>query len=246
MRAERVDTMRAIALVLLATPVWATEKTVPTEITTAELMNFTPGGVVRLENSYGDLHVTGWDRPEVEVIVTKSIWKFRKPGKEQEAMRRLEAVKVEIKRTSETELMISTIVPSRRLLSSSPWSPNNDGGVTVEYEIHVPRQSKLVVHHRPGRIFINDVEGDIDATSNRGDILLMLRDDGSYSFDTKSAFGIVTSDFEGDLKMTRFRVGERYVASNSEAPRKIHLRMGFGGITIKAVSPLGYVPSGPK
>ena len=61
-------------------------------------------------------------------------------------------------------------------------------GVTTEYQIHVPRASRLEIHHGGGYVFVADVTGDIEATSRHGDILLMLPGPGPYSIDAKSKF----------------------------------------------------------
>ena len=71
----------------------------------------------------------------------------------------------------------------------------------------------------------------------RDDIILMLRDSGSDAIDAKTKFGVITSDFEGNPHPRRYRLGERYATSNSPSSCRIHLRMGFGGITLKAVPP---------
>src|SRR5579859_1673199 len=45
----------------------------PPEKTTTERIDFAPGGTIRINGSYGDLNVEGWDRPEVEVAVIKTL-----------------------------------------------------------------------------------------------------------------------------------------------------------------------------
>jgi hypothetical protein len=185
----------------------------PAQVTTTERVSFAAGGTIRIDHSYGDLNVEGWDRPEVEITVTKQ---------SQNAAKHVEGVRIVTNRRSSTELTISTNRSGRR-------------GVMIEYQIHAPRDSKLVIHHGTGSVFVSDVNGDIEATCGRGDILLMLRASGRYTFDAKSKLGTVSSDFDGTPRIRRYRLGERYVTANSESSRRIDLRMGFGGITIKAI-----------
>src|SRR5450432_3405043 len=45
----------------------------PPEKTTTERVNLAPGGMIRIDGSYGDLNVEGWERPEVEVTVIKTL-----------------------------------------------------------------------------------------------------------------------------------------------------------------------------
>ena len=67
----------------------------------------------------------------------------------------------------------------------------------IDYQIHVPRDSKLVIHSVSNYILVSHVSGEIEATCSRGDIVVMLPDAGPYSIDAKSKFGNVLSDFEG-------------------------------------------------
>jgi hypothetical protein len=68
----------------------------------------------------------------------------------------------------------------------------------------------------------------------------MLRDSSAYSIDAATKLGTVISDFEGTTKLRRYRLGERYATSSTQSSPHIHLRMGFGGITINAVPPEAY------
>jgi len=214
------------------------------QVTTTEHLNFPRAATIRFTGSLGDLNVDGWDRAEVEITVTKSLPYGYKSKQPDEAKKRLDAVKVTAENKSGNELVISTMLPAHRSLLW-PFAPHRTtDGVTLEYEVHVPRDSKLAIHHGTGFVSVTGVNADIEASAGRGDIILMLPDTGSYAFDAKSDFGTVTSDFEGTPHVRRYRVGERYATKDSSSPRKIHLRMGFGGITIKAVPKEAYAKSG--
>jgi hypothetical protein len=129
-----------------------------------------------VNDSYADLNVEGWDRPEVEITVTKSVWNVSGPKHEQEAAQRLERVRVITQRNSDSELTVSTVFPSRSCLLVPPFSYKSRGGVTIEHEIHAPRDSKLVINDGTGSVFVSNMNGDVEATCGRGDIVLMLRD----------------------------------------------------------------------
>jgi hypothetical protein len=195
-----------------------------------EQMNFAPGGAVRIDEPHGDVYVEGWDQAEVEVTVVKSMpydYKLKHP---EEASKHLDGVRVLTELKSATDLTISTM---------HPGSKNTDS-VIIEYEIHVPRDSKLTIHRATGSVFVIGLTSDIEVECSRGDIQLMLRDSSAYSIDAASKLGTVISDFEGTTKLNRYRLGERYSTASGQSARRIHLRMGFGGITIKAVPPEAY------
>jgi hypothetical protein len=188
------------------------------EVTSSERINFAPGGIIRVDGSYGNLNVEGWDRAEVEVTVVKSTQKYYESKQREKAATKLEPVRVSTERRSDTELVISTL---------------KRGGVSVDYEIRVPRDSRIDIRHGAGQIIVANVTGDIHATGHRGDILLLLPDSGAYSIDAKTKVGVVTSDFARDLHHRRYLIGERFASPS--ASHRVFLRMGFGGITIKNV-----------
>jgi hypothetical protein len=204
------------------------------QATNTERVDFAPGGVIRLNNSYGDLYVEGWDQPAVEIVVIKTMPYNYQPKHPERGAQHMERVLIHADRRSDTELAISTTRTS------------HSGGVSVDYQIRVPRESRLAIQHGTGDVFVNNVAGDIEATGRRGDLLLMLPAAGLYAIDAKSKFGTISSDFERAPKVARYRLGERYLSNGSPSPHNIHLRMGFGGITIEAIPPEALGPSNTK
>jgi hypothetical protein len=209
------------------------------EAMATERVNFLPGGTIRLNNSYGYLTVEGWDEPEVEVIVTRSTDRFYEPEQKDKADQRLGQVHVVTQRRSEKELDISTTLSGRNSLFGSIWPlPHDKRGVTVDCTVHVPRDSRLIVKHDNGYVWVNDVTGDIDVESRTGDMIVMLPDPGPYSIDARTKLGSVSSDFVGKAAR-RLLVGSRYAQPNQGPSRRIYLRMGCGSIEIKNGPPSG-------
>ena len=219
------------------------------ESTGTERVAFPPGGTIRLIDSYGYLTVEGWDEPAVEVTVTKSTERFFDPAEKQEAERRLALVRVVTERRSDKELAISTILPARhplfrsvlpldRIVLTKPLVPNTRRGVTLEYKVLVPRDSRLVVRHDTGYVWVSDVTGDIDASSRTGDMIVLLPDPGPYSVDARTRLGSVSSDLVGKGRY-RFFAGAHFAGANPTTARQVILRMGCGSITIKQVPPSG-------
>jgi hypothetical protein len=195
-----------------------------------EQVNFAPGGAVRIDESHGDVYVEGWDEPKVEVTVVQSMPYEYKRKHPEEASKHLDSVRVVTERKSATELTISTLHPGRK----------NTDAVIIEYEIHMPRDSKLIIRHAQGSVFVIGLISDVEVECSRGDIQLMLRDNNAYSIDAATKLGTVISDFDGTTKLKRYRLGESYETTSAQSASRIHLRMSFGGITIKAVPPEAY------
>lgn len=213
----------------------------PPEKTTTEHVDFAPGGTIRINGSYGDLSVEGWDRPEVEVTVIKTLPYASKPKPPQQSTATLDQVRIVTEHKSPPELTISTELPARHPAGIPPFTRHTTHGLMAEYEIHVPRDSRLWIQHGTGTVSVNGVSGDIDARVGRGDLLLWLPP-GSYALDARTLLGIVSSDLDGAAH-NRYLIGESFAQANPLPAHRLHLRMGFGGITLKKILPESQQPS---
>jgi hypothetical protein len=222
----------ALAVIL---PLLRAEEFKQVQVTSTERVNFAPGGLIRLNNSYGDLSVEGWDQAAVEITVIKSMPFNYKRNQPEQAAQHLERVNIKTDRRSDTELEISTTLPSHNRFRSPTLSKTTTGSVGVRYQIHVPRDSRLSIQHGTGYVSVTDVSGDVEAKVGRGDIMLWLPP-GPYSVDAKTRLGLVSSEVEG-AKLSQYVVGQRFTAAEPSASHRLHLRMGFGGITILRILP---------
>jgi hypothetical protein len=205
---------------------------------TTQRVNFASGGTIRLLQSYGDLYVEGWDQQEVELTVIKSTSYSDNPAKLKEKLApRLDTITVAADRKSDSELAITTVWAKRsRLVPVGPRLTRN--GVHLEYRIHIPCNSRLVVNHRGGSVEISNVTADVEASNRDGDILLMLPAAGLYSIDARSKMGHIASDFGGKTRERLF-LGQKFTGAPPAATSHIRLRTGFWGITIVALPPEG-------
>ena len=208
----------------------------PFEVATTERVDFSAGGTIRLNGSYGYLSVDGWDEPRVEITVIKSTDHFFEPRQQEEAKQRLDLIHVTTERTSATELSITTSRPPRHNTWAHLLPRTKTEGVTVELRIHVPRDSRLAIHHDMGYVWVSDVTGEIEANSHTGDMIVMLPDPGPYSIDAKTHLGSVSSDFTG-AGIKQFVTGTKFIRTGEGPARRVHLRMGRGSITIKQSPP---------
>lgn len=228
-----------LSMLAVTLPLFGADELKQPQVTNTERVDFAPGGTIHINSSYGSLTMEGWDQPAVEITVTKAL-RFGGFKNQNQDQPRLESIKVVTSHTSPTELTISTSRAARH----SAWPPHlsstTTNGVRAEYEIHVPRDSRLVIHHGTGMVSVSGVTGDIEASAGRGDIMLWLRP-GSYSIDAKTRAGVVSSDLAGTA-LNQYLTGERFTRVDPAPSRKLYLRMGFGGITIKEIYPESEVP----
>jgi hypothetical protein len=216
------------------------------ESASTQHFSFPPDGTIRVDRSYGYLTVEGWDEPEVQLTVTKSTDRFEDPEWKEKATELFDQIRVLAERRSDKELTISTILPRRnsplssilpsgRTILTPPVPPNHERGVTVECAIRVPRNSRLMVRHDNGYIWVSEVAGDIDVNGHTGDMIVMLPASSLDSIDARTRFGRVDSDLTGEQSHP-FLVGAHFRLGQDSARQKIRLRMGRGNITIKAGS----------
>jgi hypothetical protein len=201
-------------------------------VVTDEKVDFAAGGSIEVTGSVGELNIEAWDGPGVEITVTRSTYRTDTPRDRENAQRQLSAIKVTSERKSPTELSIHTAIPQRSFWAKVFHCGHN---YQLDYRIRVPRDTKLALHHGTGDVFVSQVAGDIDASVRVGDIVLHLPTAGPYSVDAQCSFGGVYSDFGGTYR-TGHLVSERFAESGTGAAKKLHLRVGIGGISIQKVA----------
>jgi len=220
----------ALIAVFSAVPLASAESTVVdrVSISKTERIRFSPQGTIRLNGSFGDLNIEGWDRPEVEITVVKATKRNYKGRERDAAVKRLDRIRVVTGHPSTAELTISTILPSRTLARLRRGRTD----VNLEYQIRAPHSAHFIIHHGTGEVVLIDLSGEVEATAHVGDIVLMLPQKESYAIDAKSNFGTVWSDFAGDTH-SRHLVGRQFLEKAQSSAHRIYLRIGVGGITIK-------------
>jgi hypothetical protein len=184
-------------------------------------MDFPAGGLLRLKNSTGEVMVEGWDRPDVEITTVKSTKDALAAPDREKASKELDEVRISVQRQGE-ELVITTEIPRRRSLLKT---------FDLDYRIKVPMNARLAVDHGSGEVYVDNLASDMNVTVRNGEMTLLLPHEGQYTIDAKSRIGGVTSEFAGTEKRARWLLGHQFVEGTG-AGHKLHLRVGYGDITI--------------
>lgn len=202
------------------------------ELITTDHADVPAGAVIHIEGSTGELNIVGWDQPTVEVSADRYTFKEAKDKeKATEKLKRIEVVKMV---SANGELTIDTM-------------RKGEHGIHVDYQIMVPRNSRMIIRHHIGDVVITDVGGDIDAKAGTGDIVVQLPEMEHYSINAKTGVGGIYSDFNN---ARHTYVGQRLVqdASTADAKgpaHKIDLHVDIGGISIQkreSAAPLATTP----
>src|SRR5580658_5763013 len=164
------------------------------QTTQTQKVDFPSGGTVRLTNSIGTLTVIGWDEPRVEVTITKTTKQAYSDAEQAKGSSELDKVQVTTERKGD-EVVIATEFPRHRdFPPGNPWGRGVD--FDLEYQIHVPRNAKLVIeHHDVGEIHVDDLTNDIAVNLLQGEVMLHLPEEGKYTIDAKTDFGHINCDY---------------------------------------------------
>ena len=180
----------------------------------ADRIAMPPGGVLHLKNSYGEVAIEGWDRPEVEVATFEASNKIRIATGQHG-----------------NEVLVTTTLPKVRVFPPpDPFRPATTAD--LDYRIHVPRGARIVVEHQVGEVHLEGVAGEVDVHVLRGQVTLRLPQDGRYAIDAKTDFGAIDSDFPGTPHRRLWLMGREFIGGDARGARVLHLRVGIGDITI--------------
>lgn len=184
------------------------------------------GGAVRVEHSYGEIDIEGWDRPEVEVTVERA--SEREAGARSRAAmeQRIGSVTVAARREG-NDVVISTAYPARSVFTH-PLSRRSD--VEIRYEIHAPRAWNLRIHGDRGGVNISGIHGAIEAGMVNGQITVTVAP-GAYSIDARCGFGTVYTDV-GGADRARRRIREEVAGQASSDAVRLSLQTRLGDIVI--------------
>lgn len=113
-------------------------------------------GVVRLKNVNGKVHITSWDRPEIQVDAVKHA----------DNQAELEAVKIQVDARPD-RVAVQTELPKRG--SGWWWWRSKGSSASVDYEIKVPSRARLeAIETVNGNVEIESVRGQVNASSVNG------------------------------------------------------------------------------
>jgi hypothetical protein len=196
--------------------------------THTERFNVSAAGAIRLENSFGEVDIDGWDRPEIEVTVVRSTERLYDAKMRIERQRRLDSVQI-TSRQDGNDVVISTAYPPRNGFTH-PLSRRSD--IEISYRIKAPRASKLIIGHNSGGVNISDIAGDVHATVINGQVTLTLAPGGEYAIDAQCKIGDVYSDFEGNDRRRRV-IGEEFSRAGATPSTNLYLRVRLGDIIIQ-------------
>jgi hypothetical protein len=201
------------------------------QITKTERVEFPAGGVLRFDNAIGELTITGWDQPNVEITTIKSTRALYGPQQREKHVPDLEKIQIKTERHG-NEVVVTTDFPRYAIFPPPlPWRSGH-AQFDLEYRVSAPREARLVIDHNTGEVHVADVASDVHATVLKGSISLRVPEENQYAIDAKTDAGSIFSDFPGEMRSRLGLVGHRFNWKLSSPGHNLYLRVGYGDIAI--------------
>lgn len=215
---------------LLAMPAAAADEA-PISVERSLSVPMAAGGTVTVDETWGDLDIVAWDKPEVAVDFRARSQKAYPADESAKARAKLERFGVDAKATSATAVTVTGINPGATL--GSPFGGKS--GVRMTYTLHIPRDSKLIVRHAIGSVGVRDVAGDLDVQGGTGELTLKVPLGATTAVEASTRIGDISVPDglrEGGERKRRALVGERFSYVPATVERRVVARLSIGSIDI--------------
>jgi hypothetical protein len=178
-------------------------------------------GTFTIEVRTGDIYITGWDDPHVEIEADKVVEARSKKG----ADRRYKHIRILLK-GRDKEVQLRTIYPPRR-----PWRPfRGESKLSVNFHIHMPYDCNLVLRCVDGDVVVRGVVGQEKIMVNYGDVEVDIPSTNRLrSVQAKTWLGNVQSDLHGEDSAG---FSQKVLFWNPNGTQDIWLKVHMGGIYI--------------
>jgi hypothetical protein len=197
------------------------------EIETVQSTRFAPDGDILIRDSFGELFVEGWDRPEVEITVLKGTRRRYAAAEQDKALEYLNSIEVVAVVDGGDRLLVTTAFPDRNL--SRPFRGKSN--VELVYKIKAPRNCNLAIEHDTGIVNVKNITGNVNVTARFGEITMRVPETGNYNLNARTRIGEVDTDFPG--QSARKFLTQTFQNNAGAATSQIHLRLGIGSINIR-------------
>jgi len=181
------------------------------------------GGILVIDTRVGDIHVTGWDEPHVEVDAEKLV----RAGSQSGANPLFERIKVKLEGRDKS-VRLSTVYPSRK-----PWRPfRGESKLTVNFDIKMPYDASLVLRCVDGDVRVEGITANERLRVNYGDVeidvpsVMALRSLYAHTW-----LGYVQSDLHGTPQDST-GVKQKIAFWNPQGKHEVAVHVRMGGVFI--------------
>jgi hypothetical protein len=201
--------------------------------------DFSPGGRIQVIGDAGFIRVESWDKNEVYLRYTRRVWESSR----REAEMRMEDLQVEIN-DQPGQLSIRQVPEFGKrdfrffdLFDPDRWG-NSRHEARIDFELKVPRQCQLHLEADEGDIIVRQIDGEVSADCDEGNIDLENLAAGEVSARTDEGdidcrnlqlddYRLQLSSDEGTIKASDIAV--RSVWAEADEGNIVLLRLNAGG-----------------
>lgn len=182
-----------IALSLWCIPLLAMPRTDPKlngkytkEKTIKKEFKVNSDALLKLENSYGNLHITSWQQntTTIEVHIQTS------SNSEKKAQQKLDEISIEFQGSS-------SMVQAETIFNNSWGWNNNNVSIQVNYTVKVPINNRLDLSNDYGTIYLNEINGTTEIQCDYGGMqigkLNAPSNDISFDYTSDASFDYINS-----------------------------------------------------
>lgn len=187
-----------------------------------DTVEFAPGGTLSLENDYGNVEITGWDRDSVEIVARSAAAERTQQRSARDYSDSARTPQVEVKETR------------NGLLIRTPTFEGPGKPPAINFELRVPNSVDLTgVRISEGNLVVSDVFGRLEVSVDQGDLSV-----SNYSGPIRATVG--TGD--ADVEVLDLRDGDEITITSRRGNIALRLESGAGAI-VEADAPRGEVIS---
>src|SRR5690606_7239164 len=233
-----------IALCLWCIPLFATASTDPKlngkytkEKTIKKEFKVNSDALLKLDNSYGNLHITSWDQntTTIEVrIITSS-------NSEKKAQQKLDEISIEFQGSSSQ-------VSAKTLFNDNGWGwSSNNVSIKINYTVKVPINNRLDLSNDYGSIYLNEINGSTKIQCDYGAIqigrLNTASNDISFDYTSDASFdyinrAVINADYSSFFIQNAEHIDLKadYTKSKINTVENINYSCDYGDVVIENVN----------
>lgn len=183
---------------------------------------FSVGSLI-IDTRVGDIDISGWDEPRVEIDAEKVVRAKNRAG----AQPLFDQIKVVLE-GQDKQVRLRTLYPSRRL-----WRPFRDESkLTVNFSIKMPYDAALNVACVDGDVRVSGVTGREQLRVNYGDVEVDLPSVWALrSFYARTWLGYVESDLHG-TEQDGAGLHQKVNFWNPSGTQEVAVRVRMGGVFV--------------
>jgi hypothetical protein len=186
------------------------------------------GGTLVVDSRVGDIHVSGWDDPRVEIKAEKVV----RAGDQRAANKMFPQLRVVLEGRDKV-VRLRSVYPARRL-----WRPfRGESKLTVNFDIKMPYDAALELNCVDGDVHVAGVSGRETLRVNYGDVEIDVPSIwGLRSFYAHTWLGYVQSDLHG-TEQDAAGLQRQISFWNPNGRQDVAVKVRMGGVFVYSGTP---------